>query len=153
MYRVGCSGWSYKHWKDPFYPHGLPQSRWFDHYAPVFDTVEINNSFYRTPTDAMFHAWKDRAPDGFIYAVKVNRSITQFYKLGETSYDLFDEFARRARLLGDTLGTLLLQLPPSLRRDGERRLRVLQQRRRGRGSSRCAEDKGATPHVAPVSAQ
>ena len=47
--RVGCSGWQYKHWRGDFYPAVLPQKRWFDHYATVFDTVEINNSFYRLP--------------------------------------------------------------------------------------------------------
>lgn len=119
-FRVGCSGWSYNHWKDIFYPHGLRQSGWFAHYASIFDTVEINNSFYRTPTDEMFKGWHDQAPPGFCYAVKVNRSITQFYKLGEKAYPLFEEFARRARLMGDTLGPLLLQLPPSLGRDDRR---------------------------------
>lgn len=119
-FRVGCSGWSYGHWKDRFYPHGLRQSDWFAHYASVFDTVEINNSFYRTPTDDTFTAWREHAPPGFLYAVKVNRSITQFYKLGEKAHPTFEEFVRRARSMGDSLGPLLLQLPPSLGRDDQR---------------------------------
>ena len=119
-YRVGCSGWSYAHWKDAFYPHGLRQAGWFAHYASIFDTVEINNSFYRTPTDEVFQGWRQQAPPGFAYSVKINRSITQFYKLGPKAYPLFEEFVRRARLLGPALGPLLLQLPPSLGRDDER---------------------------------
>jgi uncharacterized protein YecE (DUF72 family) len=119
-YCVGCSGWSYNHWKDAFYPHGLRQKDWFQHYASVFDTVEINNSFYRTPTDGTFQAWRQQAPPDFTYAVKVNRSITQFYKLGPNSHQLFEEFIRRASLLGPALGPLLLQLPPSLGRDDDR---------------------------------
>ncbi len=119
-YRVGCSGWSYNHWKDIFYPHGLRQAAWFKHYASLFDTVEINNSFYRTPTEEIFKGWREQAPDGFVYAVKVNRSITQFYKLGPNARPLFEDFVRRAELLGPNLGPLLLQLPPSLGRDDER---------------------------------
>ncbi len=119
-YRVGCSGWSYQHWKEAFYPHGMRQADWFAHYASVFDTVEINNSFYRTPTDEVFREWQRQAPPGFAYAVKVNRAITQFYKLGINARPLFEEFVRRAKLLGPALGPLLLQLPPSLGRDDER---------------------------------
>jgi len=119
-YRVGCSGWSYPHWRDAFYPHGLRQTDWFKHYSGVFDTVEVNNSFYRTPTERVFQAWGQRAPRGFIYAIKVNRGITQFQKLGPASYPAFDEFVRRAEKMGPTLGPLLLQLPPSLGRDDER---------------------------------
>lgn len=55
--RVGCSGWQYKHWRGDFYPASLPQSRWFEHDAATFDTVEINNSFYRLPERATFASW------------------------------------------------------------------------------------------------
>jgi uncharacterized protein YecE (DUF72 family) len=119
-YRVGCSGWDYPHWKDAFYPHGLRQSSWFQHYASIFDTVEINNSFYRTPTDTVYKTWQQQAPAGFAYTVKVNRAVTQFYKLGPNSYSPFEEFVRGATILGPTMGPLLLQLPPSLGRDDRR---------------------------------
>lgn len=125
-YRVGCSGWSYRHWRDAFYPHGLRQADWFLHYSSVFDTVEINNSFYRTPTDQMLRAWAEKAPPGFLYALKVNRGITQFRKLGPDSHPLFEEFVRRAEILGPSLGPLLLQLPPSLGRDDRRLAAFLQ---------------------------
>ncbi len=135
-YRVGCSGWSYKHWKDAFYPHGLREANWFAHYSSIFDTVEINNSFYRTPTEEIFQGWQRQAPPSFAYAVKINRSITQFYKLGPKALPLFQEFIRRAEQLGPALGPLLLQLPPSLGRDDERLASFLSQS--GTGNLRLA---------------
>ena len=79
--RVGCSGWVYKHWRGLFYPEGLPQKRWFERYAEEFDTVEINASFYRLPLASTFDGWREKAPPGFRYAVKVNRFITHMKKL------------------------------------------------------------------------
>ncbi len=119
-YRIGCSGWSYRHWRDTFYPHGLRQADWFHHYSSVFDTVEINNTFYRTPTENTFQTWARKAPEGFLYAVKVNRAITQYHKLGPRAHLLFEDFVHRAERLETTLGPLLLQLPPSLGRDDAR---------------------------------
>src|SRR3954447_17586728 len=78
---VGCSGWVYKHWRGLFYPEGLPQKRWFERYAEEFDTVEINASFYRVPLASTFDGWREKAPPGFRYAVKVNRFITHMKKL------------------------------------------------------------------------
>ncbi|MHB0870534.1 MAG: DUF72 domain-containing protein [Chloroflexota bacterium] len=126
-YRIGCSGWSYPHWRDAFYPHGLRLADWFRYYSSIFDSVEINNSFYRTPTEELFQAWGQKAPEGFLYAIKVNRAITQYYKLGPTAYPPFEEFVRRAERLGRTLGPLLLQLPPSLGRDDARLAAFLSQ--------------------------
>ena len=65
--RIGCSGWNYKHWRDAFYPKDLPVRRWFEFYAQHFDTVEINNSFYRLPSPETFAKWRDQAPPGFCY--------------------------------------------------------------------------------------
>ena len=79
--RIGCSGWNYRHWRELFYAPGLPQRRWFDFYAEHFDTVEINNSFYRLPSVETFRKWRDQAPAGFCYAVKANRFLTQAKKL------------------------------------------------------------------------
>ncbi len=76
--RVGCSGWEYTHWKGDFYPDSLPRQQWFRHYASVFDTVEINNSFYRLPQKQTMKRWRLQAPVGFVYAVKASRcSATQ----------------------------------------------------------------------------
>ncbi|WP_158928050.1 DUF72 domain-containing protein [Acidisphaera sp. S103] len=78
---IGCSGWNYRHWRGAFYPGRLPVKDWFAFYAEQFDTVEINNSFYRLPKAETFDAWRDQAPPDFHYAVKDNRFITQAKKL------------------------------------------------------------------------
>jgi uncharacterized protein YecE (DUF72 family) len=113
---VGCSGWVYKHWRGILYPEGLAQKRWFERYAEEFDTVEINASFYRLPLASTFEGWRNKAPLGFRYAVKVNRFITHMKKLLDCE-DAVDQFIALARPLGDKLGPLLYQLPPSLKVD------------------------------------
>lgn len=113
---VGCSGWVYRHWRGTFYPEGLPQKRWFEHYAAHFDTVEINASFYRLPLASTFEGWREKAPPGFRYALKVNRFITHMKKLLDCEPEV-DRFIALARPLQDKLGPLLYQLPPSLHRD------------------------------------
>ena len=113
---VGCSGWVYKHWRGLFYPEGLPQKRWFEHYSAEFDTVEINASFYRLPVASTFDGWRERAPPGFRYAVKANRFLTHMKKLSNIEGPLAD-FIGVARRLGPMLGPILYQLPPSLHKD------------------------------------
>lgn len=117
--RIGCSGWVYKHWRGLFYPEGLPQKRWFERYAETFDTVEINASFYRVPLESTFEGWRQKAPPGFRYAIKVNRFITHLKKLLECLEET-DRFVALARRLGPALGPLLYQLPPSLHKDLDR---------------------------------
>jgi uncharacterized protein YecE (DUF72 family) len=94
----------------------MPVSRWFDHYASVFDTVEINNSFYRLPEAATFAAWAARAPRGFVFAVKASRFLTHMKKLKDPEEPL-DRFFTRARELGPRLGPVLYQLPPGWKLD------------------------------------
>jgi uncharacterized protein YecE (DUF72 family) len=113
---VGCSGWVYKHWRGTFYPEGLAQKRWFERYAEEFDTVEINNSFYRMPPAQTFDKWHDQAPTCFRYAVKANRFITHMKKLRDCE-DALDTFLGLARRLKAFLGPILYQLPPSLHKD------------------------------------
>ncbi|MDB5695962.1 MAG: hypothetical protein JWN21_1505 [Sphingomonas bacterium] len=117
--RIGCSGWVYRHWREAFYPHKLPVNRWFAHYAAEFDTVEINNSFYRLPTAKAFAAWRDQAPPGFRYAVKANRFITQARKLLDCEEPL-RRMLEPMRDMGDALGPVLFQLPPRFRLNRER---------------------------------
>lgn len=109
--RIGCSGWNYRHWREAFYPKGLPARRWFDFYAEHFDTVEINNSFYRLPTPEIFARWRDQAPPGFCYAVKANRFLTQAKKLKDCAEPL-ERMMASFCALGDRLGPILYQLPP-----------------------------------------
>ena len=117
--RIGCSGWIYSHWRGLFYPDKLPVKRWFAYYAETFDTVEINNSFYRLPKAETFDAWRAQAPPGFRYAVKANRFLTQAKKLK----DCAEPLARMMppfRHLGETLGPVLYQLPPRFKLNLER---------------------------------
>jgi uncharacterized protein YecE (DUF72 family) len=117
--RIGCSGWQYKHWRGDFYPADLPQSRWFERYAAAFDTVEINNSFYRLPETATFHSWGVRAPLRFLFAVKASRFLTHMKKLKDPEQPL-DLFFSRALALGRKLGPVLYQLPPGFKHNQAR---------------------------------
>ena len=110
--RIGCSGWQYKHWRADFYPAELPQTRWFAHYALSFDTVEINNSFYRLPEATTFARWREQAPRRFLYAVKASRFLTHMKKLKDPEDPLF-RFFENAKQLGPHLGPILYQLPPN----------------------------------------
>ena len=109
--RVGCSGWQYRHWRGDFYPDDLPTSRWFAHYALSFDTVEINNTFYRLPPAETFARWHDQAPPHFLYAVKASRFLTHMKKLKDPEEPL-SRFFENAGPLGPRLGPILYQLPP-----------------------------------------
>jgi uncharacterized protein YecE (DUF72 family) len=109
--RIGCSGWIYRHWRGLFYPEKLAVKHWFAHYAATFDTVEINNSFYRLPKAETFDAWRAQAPPGFRYAVKANRFLTQAKKLKDCAEPL-ERMMTPFRHLGPTLGPILYQLPP-----------------------------------------
>ena len=109
--RIGCSGWQYSHWRGDFYPAELPQSRWLEHYATRFDTVEINNTFYRLPEPETFAEWRRRVPPGFLYAVKASRYLTHMKKLNQPREPIQRLFLR-AKALGRAFGPVLYQLPP-----------------------------------------
>lgn len=122
--RVGTSGFSYQHWRGVLYPRELRQSHWLEYYAGVFDTVELNVTFYRMPREAVFHSWRERTPSGFLFALKGTRLVTHIHRLRECR-EALDRFLERAAMLGDKLGPLLWQLPPSLTRDDELLVRFL----------------------------
>jgi uncharacterized protein YecE (DUF72 family) len=113
---IGTSGFSYTHWWGVFYPEKLPQARWLEHYARQFSTVEINNSFYRLPSERTFQGWRERTPAGFLFAVKASRFITHVRRLNDAQEPL-ETFLSRARNLEEKLGPVLYQLPPSMERD------------------------------------
>jgi uncharacterized protein YecE (DUF72 family) len=116
---IGTSGWHYKHWVGKFYPAGLPASRMFDYYQRFFNTVELNNSFYRLPTREAFAAWRDAAPSKFLFAVKGSRFLTHNKKLKEPEQALHN-LLPRAEVLGRKLGPILFQLPPKWKVNVER---------------------------------
>ncbi len=121
---IGCSGWQYKHWRGVFYPAALPATRWLEHYAAHFDTVEINNSFYRLPLAKTFAEWRNRVPSSFVYAVKASRYLTHMKKLNDPGLPV--ALFSRARRLGQRLGPVLYQLPPRWPRNLERLEQFLQ---------------------------
>ncbi|HEY3485729.1 MAG TPA: DUF72 domain-containing protein, partial [Ilumatobacteraceae bacterium] len=117
--RIGCSGWSYRDCRGRFYPEGLPASQWFASYAEQFDTVELNATFYRLPGESTVERWREQAPPGFCYAVKVGQFGSHRMKLRDPSSWLTKHLDRVCRL-GDALGPNLVQLPPRWRRDTAR---------------------------------
>jgi len=119
QYYIGTSGWHYDHWRDRFYPEKLAKSGWLEFYASHFTTVELNNSFYRLPSEVAFATWRDSSPANFTFAVKVSRFITHIRRLKDTD-EAVDKFITRAKILGEKLGPLLYQLPPNMHRDDER---------------------------------
>jgi uncharacterized protein YecE (DUF72 family) len=115
----------YRHWRGAFYPEKLAVKHWFRHYAERFDTVEINNSFYRLPSPDVFAGWRDKAPAGFRYAVKANRYITQAKKLKDCEEPV-KRMMSAAERLGNALGPVLYQLPPFFKLHLERLEHFLQ---------------------------
>src|SRR5688572_8855340 len=106
----------YKDWRGIVYPEKLSQRRWFEHYASLFDTVEINNTFYRLPPASTVEAWAAQAPPGFTYALKLGQFGSHRMKLRDAASWLPNHLDR-ARRLGASLGPTLVQLPPRWRRD------------------------------------
>jgi uncharacterized protein YecE (DUF72 family) len=114
--RVGTSGWIYAHWRGRFYPQEMRSKDWFAHYARHFDSVEINNSFYRLPSEQAFHAWREQAPPGFVYAVKASRFLTHMKKLADPEEPI-ERILGRARHLGEKLPRDLLHVMEYRRAD------------------------------------
>ena len=126
-YMVGCSGWYYWHWKDCFYPPTIPGSKWFDHYASHFRTVELNAPFYAWPTVNTVKTWVRQAGRRrFIYTVKVSELITHVKRFSGTKR-LVQDFSYIADLLGPRMGCFLFQLPPSFHFTSSRLRSVLSQ--------------------------
>jgi uncharacterized protein YecE (DUF72 family) len=113
---VGTSGYSYKEWRGSFYPEKLPASEMLAYYARQFRSVEINNTFYRMPTEKMLAEWSAQVPTDFSFVLKTSRKITHLKRLKgveeEASYLL-----RTMSVLGSRLGPMLVQLPPNLKKD------------------------------------
>jgi uncharacterized protein YecE (DUF72 family) len=130
--RVGTSGWQYRHWKGRFYPWELPVSRWLDHYVKYFDTVELNNPFYRQPERKTFERWRTSVPDDFLYAVKLNRFITHIKRL-KIERDSVERSYGTLAGLGPKAAVVLVQLPPRMKFDeprAERFFKMVAPRRR-----------------------
>ena len=111
--RIGTSGWSYSHWKDIFYPSGLAKTKWLEFYTTQFDTVELNATFYRLPSEKTFQNWYKRTPLDFLWSLKANRLITHIKKLRDVKEPL-NRFYQLISGLKEKCRVILFQLPPSL---------------------------------------
>jgi uncharacterized protein YecE (DUF72 family) len=109
---IGTSGWHYKHWVGNFYPPRLPASRMLAHYIQHFDTVELNNTFYKLPAKTSLLTWRDSTPPHFHFAVKGSRFLTHMKKLNNAEEGL-DRFLESVNVLDPKLGPILFQLPPN----------------------------------------
>jgi uncharacterized protein YecE (DUF72 family) len=109
---VGTSGWNYPDWRGRFYPDGLQPRRFLSYYATQFRTTELNYSFYHLPKPETFQNWAGQVPEGFVLAVKANRHITHLKRLRDVT-ETWQTFLGNASGLGEHLGPVLLQLPPS----------------------------------------
>ncbi len=114
-YHLGCSGYFYWGWRGKWYPHDLSPSQWFEFYSQRFDTVEINSTFYRFPTPSAVRRWYREAPRDFLFAVKVPRTITHLKKLVGAKRLIREFYRVLADGLGEKLGCVLFQMPPSFR--------------------------------------
>jgi uncharacterized protein YecE (DUF72 family) len=118
---VGCSGWNYPHWRERVYPKGLPARRWLEHYATLFDTVEVNNTFYRLPSREAVAGWVEQSPPGFLFAVKASRFLTHMKRLTDMGGGVERFYERIEPLVASPkMGPVLWQLPERFHRDDER---------------------------------
>jgi uncharacterized protein YecE (DUF72 family) len=126
--RIGCSGWNYAHWRERVYPKGLPASRWLEYYATLFDTVEVNNTFYRLPKRSSVAGWVERSPPDFVFTVKSSRYLTHIKRLTDLGRGVERFYACIEPLLeSGKLGPVLWQLPGNFRRSDDRLASALEQ--------------------------
>ena len=119
--RIGCSGWNYADWRERFYPKGLPARLWLEHYAEQFDTVEVNNTFYRLPNRSAVENWVKQSPRGFTFAVKSSRYLTHIKRLTNMDEGVRRYYERIEPLTeSPKMGPVLWQLPANFQRDDER---------------------------------
>ncbi len=130
---IGCSGWNYAAWRELFYPKGLPQNRWLEHYANHFSTVEVNSTFYRLPKRDAVARWATQVPDEFVFTVKSSRYLTHIKRLTDMREGV-QRFYERIEPLVESgkLGPVLWQLPPNFKRDDQRLADTLRELPSGR---------------------
>ena len=145
--RIGCSGWNYASWKDEFY-EGRPARLWLEHYAHTFDTVEVNNTFYRLPLKTSVARWVEETPAKFVFAVKASRYLTHVKRLTDLGSGIQRYYERLEPLVrSPKLGPVLWQLPANFRRDDERLGAALEALPPGR---HCFEFRHASWFVEPI---
>jgi uncharacterized protein YecE (DUF72 family) len=115
-FHVGTSGFSYKEWRGSFYPEKFPEEEMLSFYANRFTTVEINNTFYRMPSESLLESWAAQVPASFRFVLKAPKLITHHKRLKDVA-EPTDDFIRHASVLRQQLGALLFQLPPNFKKD------------------------------------
>ncbi|MCW7537115.1 DUF72 domain-containing protein [Aquabacterium sp. A7-Y] len=123
--RVGIGGWSYEPWRETFYPDSLPQHRELHYASRQLSAIEINSTFYRAPPGEIFARWRDETPEDFVFSVKAPRYCTHRKVLAE-ALETSARFLEAAAHLGDKLGPVVWQLPPTHRFDADDLDRFLQ---------------------------
>ncbi len=116
---IGCSGYHYADWKSIFYPKDLPKTKWLDYYAQHFNTVEINNTFYKTPSEKTFQKWYDETPDNFIFTLKGSKYITHTKKLKNVN-PFVQNFYSAISPLKEKARCVLWQLPGNIHKNTEK---------------------------------
>ena len=146
--RIGCSGWNYADWRERVYPKGLAQRRWLEHYATLFDTVEINNTFYRLPARSAVANWVESTPPGFVFSVKASRFLTHVKRLTDMGEGVRRFYERIEPLTASPkMGPVLWQLPENFHRNDERLSGALRRLPAGR---HCFEFRHASWFVPEV---
>jgi uncharacterized protein YecE (DUF72 family) len=131
--RIGCSGWNYADWRIRVYPKGCPPSRWLEHYATLFDTVEVNSTFYRLARRDAVERWVRQTPEGFCFAVKSSRYLTHMKRLTDLDRGVRRFYEHVDPLVGSPkLGPIVWQLPENFHRDDDRLASALEQLPPGR---------------------
>jgi uncharacterized protein YecE (DUF72 family) len=145
---IGCSGWNYRDWRGVIYPEKLPTKRWLERYAELFDTVEVNNTFYRLPSQSAVQGWVDQTPRGFRFSLKASRYLTHVKRLRDMRQGVRRYFAA-VKPLADSpkMGPILWQFPANFRRDDERLAAALEQLPRGRHCFEFRHESWFCPEV------
>jgi uncharacterized protein YecE (DUF72 family) len=145
--RIGCSGWNYDHWRELFYK-GIPSRLWLQRYAELFDTVEVNTTFYRLPLTTSVARWVEQTPPDFVFAVKASRYLTHVKRLTDLDGGIARFYERIEPLVrSPKMGPVLWQLPGSFHRDEDRLAAALE---RLPGGRHCFEFRHASWFVDEV---
>jgi len=129
---AGTSGYAFPEWKGAFYPEGTKSADFLRYYASQFPTVEINNTFYRLPSEKVIRDWGEQVPEEFSFSIKASQRITHFQRLKPESIELVEYLVRTTASLGDRLGPILFQLPPNMKKDADRLRAFLEKLPEGR---------------------
>jgi uncharacterized protein YecE (DUF72 family) len=146
--RIGCSGWNYKDWRGTVYPEGVGPAHWLEHYAQLFETVEVNSTFYRLASPKAVAHWIEQTPPEFVFALKASRYLTHSKRLAKLEEGVKRYYAAIEPLVGSPkLGPIVWQLPPNFQRDEERLAAALDSLPGGRHCIEFRHESWFTPDV------